>query len=144
MSDALAAESRWIVGLSGRDCWGGCEPVTAHHFAELGRIGRAARRRGEDLCDVSGVRGSEPAGVCDREELGIDAAAILEPVDLPAPDTHRVAGVELTRLAVDGVQTPSKPKLVSSNASWLCGMGTFASAGTAHSNTVRPLGHRAA
>ena len=81
---------------------GGSEPVAAHRFGERGQIGRTARRGGgEDLGDVAEVGGSEHTGRGDREELRVDAAAILEPVDLAAPDADRLAGAELTGLAVD-------------------------------------------
>src|SRR5215218_5342013 len=100
-SGALAGWSRRVVGPSGRDWLGGCQPVAAHRFGERGQIGRTARGGGEDLGDVSEVAGSEHAGGGDREELRVDAATILEPVDLAAPDADRFAGAELTRLAVD-------------------------------------------
>src|SRR5215208_5102513 len=79
----------------------GGEPVAAHRFAERGQIGRAAGRGGEDLGDVAEVGGSEYAGGRDREELRVDAAAILEPVDLAAPDADRLARAELTGPTVD-------------------------------------------
>src|SRR5947208_4498887 len=64
-------------------------------------MGWAASRGGEDLGDVPEVGGPEHAGACDREKLRTDAAVILEPVDLAAPDAHRLAGSELTDLAVN-------------------------------------------
>src|SRR5215211_3325610 len=99
-SGALSGWSR-RVGPSGRDWLAGSQPVAAHRFGERGQIGRTARGGGEDLGDVSEVAGSKHAGGGDREELRVDAATILEPVDLAAPDADRFAGAELTHLAVD-------------------------------------------
>jgi hypothetical protein len=48
-------------------------------------------------------------------------------MQLAAPDADRFAGAELTGLAIAfRVETPSRPKIVSSKASWLCGIGTLA------------------
>jgi hypothetical protein len=62
--------------------------VAAHHGADRGQTERAAGRGGEDPSDVAEVGGSERAGGGDREELRVDAAGILEPVDLAAPDAE--------------------------------------------------------
>src|SRR5207247_10091224 len=47
------------------------------------------------------VVGSEQGGGRDREELRVDAAVVLKPVDLPARHADRRAGTDLDRLAVD-------------------------------------------
>jgi integrase-like protein len=86
---------------SGRDRLGGRQSVAAHHLCDRGGVGRAAARGGEDLSHVLEVGGSQHAGGGDRQELGLDAAAILEPVDLAARDAHRLARAELTGMAVD-------------------------------------------
>ena len=57
--------------------------MAAHHLAHRRQIRRAAGCSGEDLADLAEVGGSEHGGGRDREELGIDAAVVLKPVDLP-------------------------------------------------------------
>jgi hypothetical protein len=114
-------------GLSGRDWLRGCQPVAAHRFAERGQIGRAARSGGEDLSEVPEVAGSEHAGGCDREELRVDPAAILEPVHLGAPDAHRFAGAELTRRRRSSRCRRPRGRRSSPRTRRGCGgMGTFA------------------
>src|SRR5204862_3330789 len=73
---------------SGRGWWGGCQSVAAHHFTDSGEIGWAARGGCEDPTHVLEVSGPEHARGCDRQELRVDASAILEPVDLTASDAQ--------------------------------------------------------
>ncbi len=75
--------------------------MAPHHLAHRCQIRRAAGRSGKDLADLTEVGGSEDAWGRDREELRIDAAAVIKPVDLAARHADCLAWTDLDRLSVD-------------------------------------------
>ena len=77
------------------------EAVALHHPADSGQIRWPAGRRGEDVADLAEVGGPEDAGGRNREELRIDAAAVIKPVDLATRHAYRLPWTDLERLAVD-------------------------------------------
>src|SRR5438876_707047 len=75
--------------------------MAAHDLRDRRLVWRTACASGQHVADLLEVGRAEDARRRDREELRVDAATILEPVDLTATNAHRLAGRDLTGLAVD-------------------------------------------
>jgi len=109
--------------------------MTAHNLAEHLYVRRALA--GKNIGDIPEVARAQQTRTDDCEKTRVDVAAIRESVDHAPRYEECLARVQVgMRPAHVNVFTPSSPKTVSSNASWLCGAGMRALAGTSHSKML--------
>jgi hypothetical protein len=109
--------------------------MTAHDFAHHLDVGRAITNK--DGGDIPEVARAQQTRTDDGEETGVNVALVTESVDHAPRYEECLATVQVGAPSADGkLVTPSSPKTVSSKASWLCGAGMRALAGTSHSKTL--------
>src|SRR5437763_1725045 len=74
--------------------------MTAHNFADHFDIRRAIAGKG--LGDIPEVGRSQQTRTDDREETGVNVAAVTESVDLAPRDEEGLAGVQVGARSADG------------------------------------------